>query len=776
MIRIQPKYRDGLFCTRGNTRANRARGELFSFAGKACCMIKTSNTISRFVLLVGALGAVRAAKPAPVDVTPGVKTEREDASLFEAANQSFDLRSTSIQTLRFAEGSESTLTTAIVVDGDTWTLDLEKHSVRSPDFQVWEQNASGQLTLIEAPPVQTYVGTVLEIPGSEVRASYRDGEIDAVVYAPDGVFGIQPLASVGVAAQAGEHAVYRNSDWVNRSGYGCATDVGLQVFDGTTDLETEDHPGTAGGAYKVAEIGLDADFEFFQLNGSNTNATILDMESIINGMETIYESQLNITFQVSSVVVRTADPDPYSSTDPSALLGQFVNHWNASPQSGVQRDLLHLFTGKNLDTSVIGIAYIGAVCNRNWAYGLSQSRFTNSMTSRVALTAHEIGHNWNADHCNGCTGCTNCCRIMCSGLGGCSGILNSFGCQEVAQIASFRDTRTCLATGGGDDCSTPADCDDGLSSTVDTCVSGACIYTPVNCNDNVACTTDQFVQSSGACTHTPNHGYCNPASSFCSAAHCDPVDGCVFDHECVSTSGNPCPAPATCNETTDTCGGCKQPTVVAAGCRYLSVTPASQGSTSVALLVTGDCQAPNAACVDRYVQSKCVGGANDGLNCDTNADCPKQCAGGVNPGAPCVGSAACPFGVCAGQCEAGTLGSTPYYKLASEWGTIKVRGAQIRPETTYLVHTECDFAGPNVLSSAASAATWRWGDTDGDGDVEATDIAHVVNAYKGIFGSLTFEQVNLWGCVPDAFIDALDVGMNVDAFKGRPFPCTVTCP
>ena len=127
------------------------------------------------------------------------------------------------------------------------------------------------------------------------------------------------------------------------------------------------------------------------------------------------------------------------------------------------------------------------------------------------------------------------------------------------------------------------------------------------------------------------------------------------------------------------------------------------------------------------------------------------------------------------------LGSTPFYKTASQWGTATVRGAQIRPSADYFVETECNFPGI-VLSAAASARTWKWGDVDGNGIVDALDISKLVDGFKGIFGTLTFEQVNIWGntvsapCTPDDTIDANDISKVVDAFKGYAFPCGITCP
>jgi hypothetical protein len=197
--------------------------------------------------------------------------------------------------------------------------------------------------------------------------------------------------------------------------------------------------------------------------------------------------------------------------------------------------------------------------------------------------------------------------------------------------------------------------------------------------------------------------------------------------------------------------------------------------TPVALVVAGDCGDPSGACVYRYVQSKCNGGANNGLDCLTDADCPKRCAGGLYPGNPCTTDGDCPLGTCAGKCDAGTLGGTPFYKTASQWGTAKVRGVQIRPGADYFVETQCNFPGI-VVSAATSARTWKWGDTDGNGITNALDILGVVDAFKQVAGAMPFEQVNIWGCTPDGVIDALDITLDVDAFKGFAFPCGITCP
>jgi hypothetical protein len=424
---------------------------------------------------------------------------------------------------------------------------------------------------------------------------------------------------------------------------------------------------------------------------------------------------------------------------------------------------------------------------------------------------------------NVCT--TDSCSCTTPGCGGlCSRINNTVSCDDAlfctlvdqcsggVCVGSVSPCTNCSLPGpscrphcdeDGDicvQCFTNAHCStDGLNCTVDTCVNEVCQQTPVNCNDGVDCTDDACTEPSATCMHAPDHTFCNPSGAFCLARLCQPPNcpggvcnppqsGCVFDHPCISGNGNPCPDPASCIESganADTCGGCLPPTVTPLGSRYLGVTPVNQGSTPIALLVTGDCGDATANCVYRYVQSKCLGGASNGQNCITDADCPRTCAGGVKDGDACTSDLDCPpFPIyeCVGRCDSGTLGATPVYMTSAQWATAKVRGAQIRPGTEYLVHAECDFGGGPTVSAAATEVTWRWGDVDNDGDADGIDVTGLVNAFRNIPGAPPFERANLWGkgttpCVPDnSDIDALDIALGVDAFRGFAFPCVVTCP
>ncbi len=355
----------------------------------------------------------------------------------------------------------------VQVGGAEYTLMLSPHSLRSPDFRVIVQDDAGYRE-IEAPAPTTYRGTVLEVPGSRVSASVINDGLNAMIILDDTTgYYIQPADDLIAGAPSNLHVFFSMDDVTVEERF-CANDFvdGLQIAP-PADAHPEDGGHVHGddcnhgdrevgfgesaedddtifpAANSLCEIAFDADYEFYQKNSSSESNTIADIENVMNGVEVIYERDTEIEYLITTIIVRTTSNDPYSSTDPGTLLGQFQNHWN-SQQQGVQRDVAHLMTGKNLNGGVIGVAYLGVICNIGSAYGLSESRYTSNYNNRVALTAHEVGHNWNAPHCCGsCSGCSSC-RIMCPCLGGCSGIVTSFGTSEINSIVSFRNTRNCL--------------------------------------------------------------------------------------------------------------------------------------------------------------------------------------------------------------------------------------------------------------------------------------------------------------------------------------------
>lgn len=176
-------------------------------------------------------------------------------------------------------------------------------------------------------------------------------------------------------------------------------DEGGTVIKPLSAAEVPFERDTATATARVVTISTDADPEWYARYGSASNAVIA---SIINTAEAIYDRQLGIRFRIVKQHLYT-DSSPYLGTAPGNLLTSFVrnaenplNLGSGGPSFETDVDLKHLFTGKDFDGSVVGIAYIGTVCAiPSLAYGITQAY---NDIANPGIFAHEIGHNFGAYH------------------------------------------------------------------------------------------------------------------------------------------------------------------------------------------------------------------------------------------------------------------------------------------------------------------------------------------------------------------------------------------
>ncbi|MFY9345071.1 MAG: M12 family metallo-peptidase [Planctomycetota bacterium] len=348
----------------------------------------------------------------------------------------FDVSAGTVQLLQPQAAANGDQAVPVMIAGELRTLALQPYDLRTPNFQLLVQDATG-IHPQPTPPCITYRGILLEEPETKVAASVVNGSVNAIVHRPGIRPGdpgqnwvVQPVRDVDPTAGAAAHVVFRASDTLPLP-YTC----------GNAQVPLPARPAPDAVGYDVTlscDFAIEADIEFYQLNGSNVTATQNDINTVMNQVEFIYDRDCDIQYNITTIIVTTTAV--YSSDDPGTLLSQFAARWN-SVHAGVLRDLAHLFTGRNLTGTTIGIAQLSSVCNLGVAYGLSQSRFSTNFNSRVGLTCHEVGHGWSAQHCDA----VSPCYIMCAGLGGCSGNVTLFGPSEIAQITAFAASRTCLS-------------------------------------------------------------------------------------------------------------------------------------------------------------------------------------------------------------------------------------------------------------------------------------------------------------------------------------------
>ena len=317
----------------------------------------------------------------------------------------------------------------VQINGQDYVIEYAFHSVRSGQFRLMVQQENGELVQQEAPAVRTIRGALRGVAGSRVIGSLTDGGLSAKIKFPTGEnYFIQPVdRTIDDPALAGVHVVYETDEVIPIQGQ-CGTETIVVQSDENVDAPSI----AAAGILQECELALDSDFEYFSIFNS-VSGTLAEMELIINVMNDQYETEVAIRHTVTDAVIRpTSNNAPFTSTNSNDLLDEFRNFHLSS---GINGDLVHLFTGKDLDGNIIGLAFVGVVCNQDFRFGLSQE--LSLLSNMTDLTAHELGHNWNQSHCS----CSE--NTMNASLTGTNDFNDAI---TVPNLISYRDTVPCLDT------------------------------------------------------------------------------------------------------------------------------------------------------------------------------------------------------------------------------------------------------------------------------------------------------------------------------------------
>lgn len=153
--------------------------------------------------------------------------------------------------------------------------------------------------------------------------------------------------------------------------------------------------GVAKGvvASKQLDMTVVTDTQYGSRYGGSRDAVTAAQVNTVDG---IYASQLGVRIRVAHLQNLTNNGG-MTATAAGALLDQFSTYLSDSPGNTIPRNgLTHLLTARNLDGSTRGIAYVGVLCNA-W-YGIGLSEITNNDQVSSLVLAHELGHNFGADH------------------------------------------------------------------------------------------------------------------------------------------------------------------------------------------------------------------------------------------------------------------------------------------------------------------------------------------------------------------------------------------
>lgn len=320
-------------------------------------------------------------------------------------------------------------------DDVRWRLAVRPHSLRSPGFRVIEATAGG-LRDRPAPEMTTYRGEWLDAQGRRlgtIAAGIEGATVRAILLPDAGPdLDAKDLFVIEPNTMGPGHQLKRVEDELALLERWCGTAADPSVL-----LRQAAIPKGPDASDRVLELGVDTDHEYFQPR--RRRGVVRSVEQTFNAVDAIYQRDVDVEIRLSAVVVRP-DPDgAYSSTTAGGRLAELQNQWQG-PLSAVRRDAAHLLSGIDFDGGVIGVAFVGVICSTGAGYGVTQDAGL-SFGSVVGVAAHEIGHNFNAAHCDGDADCW----IMCSGIGGCGGDISRFGSRSIASMRTHAASRPCLS-------------------------------------------------------------------------------------------------------------------------------------------------------------------------------------------------------------------------------------------------------------------------------------------------------------------------------------------
>jgi uncharacterized repeat protein (TIGR01451 family) len=255
--------------------------------------------------------------------------------------------------------------------------------------------------------MQVLRGTVQGAPGSWVRLTVDGDRQSGMVWDGRDLYVIEPAEDVEpravnpLAASGRKPVVYRLSDTQADLGAGTCTVVrpgrppervtGLDEYRVLVgELAQAAEASDLTGRLRVSAL---ADYEYFQFATSAQSARNRIVE-IFNNVDGIFSAQVGIQIELAGEVTVFQDPaDPFTSSSGNDLLTQLAAY-RESQSTLRSTGVTHLVTGRDLEGSTVGIAYIGTLCQARFAASISQG----ATTLTALVTAHEVGHNFGAPH------------------------------------------------------------------------------------------------------------------------------------------------------------------------------------------------------------------------------------------------------------------------------------------------------------------------------------------------------------------------------------------
>lgn len=280
-------------------------------------------------------------------------------------------------------------------------LELESRNARKPGLKSYAITENGLEVLPERPSIiygGLYAngdqgGARLAIKKDFLAGTFRLGEKDYM---------IEPLW-YHVPHASKDLVIVFQADLAKIVGdYSCGVDINVHKHSDPDHDHGDAEEGDARSpGCKEIEYGAALDWLFVNAYGG-VNGAWDRVDLVMALVETQYTGHFNNDY----IFIRTAefastcstcDPSQWTTTtNSSTLLTNFRNWGQGGGFNGQDYDVASLWTDRVFQSGVVGIAYVGGMCN-SFRYNCLMDFSSQDWAMRV-MVSHELGHNLNCQH------------------------------------------------------------------------------------------------------------------------------------------------------------------------------------------------------------------------------------------------------------------------------------------------------------------------------------------------------------------------------------------
>ncbi len=283
------------------------------------------------------------------------------------------------------------------------TLTIPDPSGKLVRFYIEESTLLSPKIAAKFPSWRTYQGYGIDDPTATAKFDWTDAGFHGYVLSNSGSFSIDPIQTNDVE----NYIIFRKDEYGDRARLSCtvedAEDAVLDLF-GKANHISFFSDFTHGAQLRTYRLAVATTFEytnFFRQTGDTDEQAqaraFAQVVTTVNRVDGVYRKELAVAFTLVSdtnltYVVNPEVPANYNNNGSSADLTS--NQTNVNSVIGVGNfDVGHLF-----ETGNGGVAQLSSVCGSSSARGLSGLPNPTGDPFDVDYVAHELGHQFAANH------------------------------------------------------------------------------------------------------------------------------------------------------------------------------------------------------------------------------------------------------------------------------------------------------------------------------------------------------------------------------------------